>query len=54
MAKYATNYKSRTLMGMSDGPLRDKASEDATKAVDAFAKGMAKVKTSTTSCRTTS
>lgn len=45
MAKYATNYKSRTLMGMSDGPLRDKASEDATKAVDAFAKGMAKVKT---------
>jgi len=44
MAKYATNYKSRMLMGMSDGPLRDKASKDATKAVDAFAKGMAEVK----------
>ncbi|MBW9115739.1 DUF1217 domain-containing protein [Rhizobium cauense] len=43
MAKYATDYKSQMLMGMSDGPLKDKASKDATTAVDEFAKGMAKV-----------
>lgn len=44
MAKYATNYKSLSLLGLADGPLRDKASSDATKAVDKFAKGMAEVK----------
>lgn len=44
MAKYATNYKSRALMGMTDGALKDKASKDATTAVDDFAKGMAEVK----------
>jgi hypothetical protein len=31
-------------MGMTDGALKDKASKDATAAVDAFAKGMAEVK----------
>jgi hypothetical protein len=44
MAKLASGYKSRTLMFMADGPLKDKASKDATKAVDEFAKGMEKVK----------
>ncbi|MBB3394137.1 MULTISPECIES: DUF1217 domain-containing protein [unclassified Rhizobium] len=44
MAKYATNYKSRATMGMSDGSIKDKASKDATTAVDNFAKGMAEVK----------
>jgi hypothetical protein len=44
LAKYATDYKSRALMGMTDGALKDKASKDATAAVDAFAKGMAEVK----------
>ncbi|MBB3540019.1 MULTISPECIES: DUF1217 domain-containing protein [unclassified Rhizobium] len=44
MAKYATNYKSRATLGMDDGSIKDKASKDATKAVDDFAKGMAEVK----------
>lgn len=44
MAKYATNFKSRATMGMNDGPLKDKAAKDATKAVDDFAKGIATVK----------
>jgi copper chaperone CopZ len=44
LAKYATDYKSRALMGMTDGALKDKASKEATAAVDAFAKGMAEVK----------
>ncbi|KRB49924.1 hypothetical protein ASE04_15120 [Rhizobium sp. Root708] len=44
MAKYATNFKSRATMGMSDGALKDKASKDATQAVNDFAKGMAEVK----------
>jgi hypothetical protein len=44
LAKYATDYKSRALMGMTDGALKDKASKDATTAVDDFAKGMAEVK----------
>lgn len=44
LAKYATNYKSHATMLMADGPLKDKASKDATKAVDDFAKGMEDVK----------
>ena len=44
MAKYATNYKSHLLMFMADGPAKDKASKDAAKDVDAFAKGMDDVK----------
>ena len=44
MAKYATNYKSHATMYMADGPLKDKASKDATTDVDNFAKGMADVK----------
>ncbi|MDM9626610.1 DUF1217 domain-containing protein [Rhizobium sp. S152] len=44
MAKYATNYKSLSLLGIAEGPLRDKASKDATTAVNNFAKGMAEVK----------
>jgi hypothetical protein len=44
LAKYATNYKSHATMLMADGPLKDKSSKDATKAVDDFAKGMGEVK----------
>ncbi len=44
MAKYATDYKSRALMGMSDGALKDKASKDATTAVNDFGNGMAEVR----------
>jgi hypothetical protein len=44
MAKYATDYKSHITMLMKDGPVKDKASKDATAEVDYFAKGMAKVK----------
>ena len=44
LAKYATNYKSHVTMLMEDGPLKDKASKDATKAVDDFAKAIVNVK----------
>ena len=44
MAKYATNYKSHATMFIADGPLKDKASKDATTDVDNFAKGMDEVK----------
>lgn len=44
MARYATDYKARVLMDMKDGPVKDKASKDATSEVDYFSKGMAKVK----------
>jgi hypothetical protein len=44
LAKYATDYKSLALMGMSDGALKDKASKDVSKAVDDFATGIADVK----------
>ncbi|TCA51063.1 DUF1217 domain-containing protein [Rhizobium pisi] len=44
MAKYATDYKSHMTMLLKAGPVKDKASKDATAEVDYFAKGMAKVK----------
>ncbi|OWK24979.1 hypothetical protein AJ87_15270 [Rhizobium yanglingense] len=43
MAKYATNYKSHVTMLMKDGPLKEKASKDATEEVDYFAKTMESV-----------
>ncbi|TCU19070.1 DUF1217 domain-containing protein [Rhizobium sullae] len=43
MAKYATTYKSHVIMLMKDGPLKDKASKDATEEVDYFAKTMESV-----------
>ncbi|MDO3434146.1 DUF1217 domain-containing protein [Rhizobium sp. CBN3] len=43
MAKYATDYKAHVTMLLKAGPVKDKASKDATKEVDYFAKGMAKV-----------
>ncbi len=43
MAKYATNYKSHVTMLMKDGPLKEKASKDATEEVDYFAKTMKSV-----------
>ncbi|HWT57051.1 MAG TPA: DUF1217 domain-containing protein [Rhizobium sp.] len=44
MAKYATDYKAHMTMLLKAGPVKDKASKDATTEVDYFAKGMAKVK----------
>ncbi|MBX5199724.1 DUF1217 domain-containing protein [Rhizobium sp. NZLR10] len=44
LAKYATDYKAHVTMLLKAGPLKDKASKDATTEVDYFAKGMAKVK----------
>ncbi|ACI53842.1 protein of unknown function DUF1217 [Rhizobium leguminosarum bv. trifolii WSM2304] len=44
LAKYATDYKAHMTMLLKAGPVKDKASKDATTEVDYFAKGMAKVK----------
>ncbi|PCD69792.1 DUF1217 domain-containing protein [Rhizobium phaseoli] len=43
LAKYATDYKAHVTMLLKAGPVKDKASKDATTEVDYFAKGMAKV-----------
>lgn len=44
LAKYGTSYASLATLGMSTGPLRDKAAKDATTEVDAFATKIATVK----------
>ncbi|WP_112944634.1 MULTISPECIES: DUF1217 domain-containing protein [unclassified Rhizobium] len=44
LAKYGTTYKSLATLGMSAGPVRDKASKDATTEVDDFAKKIVTVK----------
>ncbi|WP_018902090.1 DUF1217 domain-containing protein [Rhizobium sp. 2MFCol3.1] len=44
LAKYGTTYSSLATLGMASGPLRDKASKDATTEVDDFVKKIATVK----------